>query len=90
MDILSQIRQFIRENLLFSSEGEDLADTTSFLETGVVDSTGILEIVQFIEETFSISVDDEELIPENLDSMKNLSEFVTRKLSPGKQEKVAL
>ena len=79
MDIRSTIREFIKENFMVSEEDINEGDSTSFLENGIVDSTGILEIVEFIEEKFEINVDDEELIPENLDSIENLSNFVSRK-----------
>ena len=81
MDIRSTIRKFVTDTFLASDGFKRLEDTTSFLETGIVDSTGILEIIQFIEESFGISVDDEELVPENLDSIDNLTAFVARKLS---------
>ncbi len=77
-DIKIKIRSFIVENFLFG-EGDDLKDDTSFLEDGIIDSTGILELVDFIEEEFGIGVDDEELVPENLDSLNNVSAYVARK-----------
>ena len=64
-DIKSQIKEFIIENFLFGN-ADGLQDDTSFLEEGIIDSTGVLELVTFIEETFSVQVEDEELIPENL------------------------
>ncbi|MBN1847931.1 MAG: acyl carrier protein [Deltaproteobacteria bacterium] len=73
-----KIRTFIVDNFLFGNE-EGLKDDTSFLDGGIIDSTGILELVSFIEETFSISVDDEELIPENLDSIDNVVAYLERK-----------
>ena len=79
MDIRSTIREFIKENFMVTEDDIKEGDTTSFLESGIVDSTGILEIVEFIEEEFEISVDDDELIPENLDSIENLTNFVSRK-----------
>ncbi len=90
MDVRITIRQFIEKNFLFSEEDKSLDDAASFLETGVVDSTGIMEIVEFIEETFDLSIDDDELVPENLDSVERLTHFVTRKLSGGDQEKCAV
>ncbi len=75
----SKVRDFIIENFLFG-ESNGLEDSTSFLEAGIIDSTGILEVVDFIEEEFSISVKDEELIPENLDSLKNINAFIENKL----------
>ena len=60
---------------------EDLVDDESMLEKGIIDSTGVLELVAFIESTFDIKVEDEELIPENLDSIKNIVSFLERKLA---------
>lgn len=70
-----KIRSFVIENFLFDDNG-DLEDNTSFLEHGIIDSTGILELVAFIEETFKITVKDEELIPENLDSIANVVRYI--------------
>ena len=76
-----QIRNYIVENFLFGDDN-GLTDTDSFLESGIVDSTGILELVSFIESAFPLKVDDDELIPENLDSIANLLAFITRKTGP--------
>ncbi len=73
-----KIRAFVVENFLFGSD-ENLEDNTSFLDEGIIDSTGILELVSFLEEEFSITVDDEELIPENLDSINNVTAYLERK-----------
>ncbi len=73
------VRNFIIENFLFE-EDENLKEDTSFLENGVIDSTGILELVTFLEETFSIRVEDEELVPENLDSIANVIAYLNRKM----------
>jgi acyl carrier protein len=73
-----KIRQFILENFLFGDDS-NLADETSFLEEGIIDSTGILELVDFIEKEFGISINDDELIPENLDSIKNVSAYLDKK-----------
>lgn len=73
------IRQYILENFLFTEDESALKDSDSFLETGIIDSTGVLEIILFIEETFGIKVDDNEMFPANLDSVDNLSSFVQRK-----------
>ena len=74
-----KIRQFIVENFLFGNDN-GLKDDTSFLDEGIIDSTGILELVSFLEEEFSISVEDEELIPENLDSIMNVVAYLKRKM----------
>ena len=75
--IQEKIRNYIVENFLFGSD--DLRDEDSFLEHGVVDSTGVLELVLFAEETFGITVDEEEVLPENFDSITSLARYVTRK-----------
>jgi acyl carrier protein len=79
MEPAATIRQFIIENFLFE-EDENLKEETSFLETGIIDSTGILELVAFLEETFGITVEDDELIPENLDSIANVAQYLRKKM----------
>ena len=74
-----KIRKFIVEDFLFGDDN-GLKDDTSFLDEGIIDSTGILELVSFLEEEFSISVEDEELIPENLDSIMNVVAYLERKM----------
>jgi acyl carrier protein len=74
-----QIRNYIAEKILFSKNGYPYPDETSFLEEGIVDSTSVLELVMFVEQTFGISVADEEIIPDNFDSVSNLANFVRRK-----------
>lgn len=78
--IADQIREFVVSNFLFGRHGDQLTDDRSFLDNGIIDSTGVLELVAFLEEKFGISVGDRELLPENLDSIQNASQFVTRKL----------
>ena len=79
-DARAVLRQYIVENFLLGGD-TDLGNSQSLLQTGVVDSTGILELVTFIEETYGISVADEEMLPENLDTLDNLAAFVLRKRS---------
>jgi len=62
-------------------DSDDLKDDSSFLEEGVIDSTGVLELVGFLEENYNIKVEDEELIPENLDSIKNICAYIKLKRS---------
>ena len=76
-----QIREFVNENFLFGQGVEKLSNTDSFLESGIIDSTGVLELVTFIEETFPVAIDDDELIPDNLDSIDNLVRFIEAKLA---------
>ena len=78
MENTQVIRDFVVENFLFGDD-KGLEENASFLENGIIDSTGILELVTFLEETFGITVEDEELIPENLDSIKNVARFLDRK-----------
>jgi acyl carrier protein len=80
MPIEDTIRRYVLESFLFTDDETKLPDHASFLEEGIVDSTGILELVMFIEETFGIEVKDEEIIPENMDSVAQLAHYVrTRK-----------
>ena len=78
-DVKSKIRAFVVENYLFGDD-DGLEESTSFLDTGIVDSTGILELINFINEEFRIFVEDEELVPENLDSINNVTAFIGRKV----------
>ncbi|MGZ5007773.1 MAG: acyl carrier protein [Methylobacter sp.] len=73
------IRQYILENLLFTEDESVLQDSDSFLDGGIIDSTGVMEIILFIEETFDIKVNDNEMLPVNLDSVDNLIAFIQRK-----------
>lgn len=77
--VQTTIRQYILENFLFTDDVNALKDEESLLEQGIIDSTGALEIANFIEETFAIKVQDDEMLPENLDSINNLSAFILRK-----------
>jgi len=74
-----KIRAFIMENFLFGND-QGLNDDTSFLDEGIIDSTGILELVSFMEEEFSISVEDDEILPENLDSITNVTAYLEKKM----------
>lgn len=72
------VRQFIVTNFYVPDE-QALADDTSLLDHGIVDSTGVLELMAFIEEKFSIKVDDAEIVPENLDTIRSILAFIARK-----------
>jgi len=79
-NIEEKIRRFVNQTFLRGREANPgLENDTSFLEKGIVDSTGVLELVAFLEETFDIKVEDEELVPENLDSVSSLVKFIDRK-----------
>jgi len=79
IDLKSKIRQFIVETFLFGSEEEPFGDDDSFLEKGIIDSTGVLELIEYIEENFRIKVEDDELVPENLDSLNNVTAYIIGK-----------
>jgi acyl carrier protein len=78
MSIESKIRAYIGENFLFGDAAQIGVDD-SFLDKGIIDSTGILEIVMFLEEQFGIKVADSEMLPENLDSIGNIARFIEKK-----------
>jgi len=73
------LRNFVIENFLPSAGLDAFKNDDSFMEKGIIDSTGILELLEFIEETFSIRVEDKEVIPDNLDSLNKLKSFIKRK-----------
>lgn len=79
IEVKSIIRNFIQENFLIGRSKNQFDDDTSFLDTGIIDSTGMLELIAFLEEEFSIEILDEELVPENLDSVNRVVTFVGRK-----------
>ncbi len=80
-DIKAALRNFITDMFLPSAGLESFTDDESFMETGIIDSTGVLELLEFIEETFGIQVEDEEVVPANLDSLNKLAAFILRKNS---------
>jgi acyl carrier protein len=79
-DIEREVRIFVVTNFLFGQPLELRAED-SLLGAGVIDSTGVLELVDFLEEQYAIKVEDEEVIPGNLDSVKNIATYVARKIS---------
>ena len=83
MSIEQQVREYIVQNLLFSSDNATLSNDDSLLEKGIIDSTGVLELIFFLEQQFGIKVHDAELIPENFDSLNNIVQFVQRKQTAG-------
>ncbi len=76
-----ELRRFIKDSFLIGQEAEALAGDASFLEHGIIDSTGVLELVSFLEQQYGIKVEDSELVPENLDSINQLVRFVNAKLA---------
>ena len=79
MKIETQIKDYIAKNLLFSDDGYGYPDDASFLEEGIVDSQGVMELVMYVEDTFGITVDDEDITPDNFDSVSLLAEYIRRK-----------
>ena len=78
MEVRIAVRNFISENFILDA-AEDLREEDSLLERGIIDSTGVLELVAFIEEKYGITVEDDELIPENLDTIRDIAEFIRQK-----------
>jgi len=81
MDHKRQIKQFVLKNYLFTEDESALADSDSLIRGGTVDSTGMLELIAHLEETWSIKVADAEMVPANFDSIDAIGDYVSRKLS---------
>jgi acyl carrier protein len=79
MSIETQIRNYILENFLYTKDEGKLQNDASFLEDGIVDSTGILELLLFVQETLGVQVEDEEVIPDNFDSVERLTRYICMK-----------
>lgn len=79
IDIKKKLKIFVIDNFLLGHDSNTINDDDSFLDKGIIDSTGVLELVSFIEETFKIKVEDEELIPDNLDSLNKLFIYIQKK-----------
>jgi acyl carrier protein len=83
METNQRVREFVTSNF-FVSDAASLTDSASLLDLGVVDSTGVLEIIGFLEQAFGLKVEDDEIVPANLDSITRITAFVERKLgAPG-------
>ncbi len=78
--ILQHIRSYILSNFLFSDDETLLDNHASFLENGIIDSTGVLELVLFVEDTFEVTVNDQDIVPENFDSATRLAHYIQTKL----------
>ena len=81
MKLQQQIRDFVTSNF-YVADPKTLEDRTSLLDQGIIDSTGVLEVIMFIESTFGVTVEDGEMLPENLDSIERIAAFVARKQVP--------
>jgi acyl carrier protein len=80
MELQQQIRDFVATNF-YVADPKSLEDRTSLLDQGIIDSTGVLEVILFIETTFGVTVEDSEMLPENLDSIERIASYVGRKKS---------
>jgi acyl carrier protein len=80
MDYAKEVRDFVISNFLFGEAGS-LQDDSSFLDSGIIDSTGMLEMIMFLENTCGVKIEPEEMVPENLDSINRVVQFVKRKLA---------
>jgi acyl carrier protein len=78
-NVEEMIRKYIADNILFSKDGYPYADDASFLENGIIDSMNVLELVVFVEDHFNITVNDEDVVPENFDSLQSMSTYVRQK-----------
>jgi acyl carrier protein len=76
----NKVRSFVTSNF-YVAEPAALADEASLLDAGIVDSTGVLEVVQFLENDFGIKVEDHEIVPENVDSIARIAAFIEKKKS---------
>jgi acyl carrier protein len=81
MSSKDQVRTYILENYLFTNDPDALGDDDSFMELGIIDSTGVLELIAFLEETFAIRVDEGDMLPENLDSINRLAAYLQRQMA---------
>lgn len=81
------IHDFIGSNFLYGQERE-LQDSASLMGEGIIDSTGVLQLVAFLEESYGITIEDNEIIPENLDSIENMTAYLVRKLAPNTKGKL--
>lgn len=79
-DVWQKVRDFIVTNFFLDLSEIGLENTTSFLETGIIDSTGIMEVVTYIQDEFDIEIEDREILPENLDTLQYIGQFVSGKL----------
>ncbi len=88
MTVQQQVRSFVERNF-YVGEGNAVSDDASLIRTGVVDSTGVLEIISFLEEAFGIEVVDRDAVPANLESIARIAAFVARKLEEARGREVA-
>src|SRR6202140_3422679 len=82
MSLKDELREFVTDNFMFGKPYEGFADDHSFIDRGIIDSTAVMELVAFLEERYRIKLQDQDLIPDNLDSIDGLARFVASRLQP--------
>jgi acyl carrier protein len=80
-DIKKQVKEYILDNLLMGGNSDEINDHASFLDMEIIDSTGIIELVSYLEDAFRINVDDEDIVPENMDTLINIEKYVLSKIA---------
>jgi acyl carrier protein len=80
IDVAKDVKKFIESRFLFNSFECTIDEDTSFMESGIVDSTGILELIAFLQEQYHITIEDNEMLPQNLDSLSSISKYIKSKL----------
>lgn len=83
-DIKQQVRAYLLDNFLMGGTALDIQDDTSFMNSHILDSTGFIELIGYLEEHFGLQVEDDEMVPENLDSLKNIEHFILSKRAAAK------
>lgn len=81
MELEAQIQQFVAQNLLFSDQGYRFSNNVSFIQEGIIDSMGVMELATFVNTEFGIQVEPQDVTPDNFDSVNKLAEYVRRKLA---------
>ena len=82
MALNDDLRKFVTDNFMYGKPYEGFADDDSFIEQGIIDSTAVMELVAFLEGRYGIKLQDQDLVPDNLDSINNLARFVENRLQP--------
>ncbi len=86
MQVKREIKNYIVESFLYGQDDNTLDNDVSFLENGIIDSTGVLELVSFVQDAYGITVTDDEIIPDNFDTLNKLELFIMKKLDSRKPE----
>ena len=79
MDVEREVREFVVKNFLYGDDNTGLKETDSFIDRGIIDSTGVLEIVNFLESRFEIALRDDELVPDNMNSLEKITHYISKK-----------